>query len=568
MAESQLTFTQNGIINKNASEQIKNISTIIDDLNSDKKITPYEKQVLNDEYNKIAASHEIMLSQITAYEITDSTAAANLSSAYNMLYNSLYTDTGAPLIDMTTTSDTDISTIKNIFVTYYNAEEKVNHAISDKISGNANTAIEKVEVIENTVDGYTTDINTAKQNAQTAIDTANGFSDDINQAKSDAAAALSAVERKTKVFTQDTAPVNSTALPLVEGDIWYKTGTTTSANGTTSTGIIAVYVYTGSAWQQRKVDYAALSVGKLSALTSDLGTVTAGTITGTTITGTTINGSNINGSKIISTESKTSGYVNQTIIDGGNINFNIIDKSTGSAIDMGGTINGDGIQFLEENYDYDGSFSSHVLYDGVYVRAITNGGGEVQLGYKQNLGTRLWYNGLELSEEKNDTAIVSTDRRFEFSGATNWSFDAPLNGHSFNNSEKGGTVFINLNSVNVGGDYSNAQTGMDHVSIGTATVYTPRIFTDTFYLEGKRIEFATGKVAAANSGNTPTATSVSFGKTFSSTPLVFLTPNTSVPGTSQLGEGVTDVTTRGFTVYSTRINTSNTSISWLAINIS
>jgi len=56
-----------------------------------------------------------------------------------------------------------------------------------------------------------------------------------------------------------------------------------------------MYIYTDGQWQVKKWDQEALSVNQLSALTADLGHVTAGTIESATITGATITENSTNG---------------------------------------------------------------------------------------------------------------------------------------------------------------------------------------------------------------------------------------------------------------------------------
>ena len=53
--------------------------------------------------------------------------------------------------------------------------------------------------------------------------------------------------------------------------------------------------------------------------------------------------------------------------------------------------------------------------------------------------------------------------------------------------------------------------------------------------------------------------------TFTDTPRVVATPVTSVPGTSILGVGVSEISKTGFTLYVTRANTASTSVDWIAI---
>ena len=65
--------------------------------------------------------------------------------------------------------------------------------------------------------------------------------------------------------------------------------------------------------------------------------------------------------------------------------------------------------------------------------------------------------------------------------------------------------------------------------------------------------------------NTPTLKAVSFAVSYTDAPVVFTTAYTTVPGTSVLGEGVSNITTTGFNAVITRTGATNTGIMWLAI---
>lgn len=65
--------------------------------------------------------------------------------------------------------------------------------------------------------------------------------------------------------------------------------------------------------------------------------------------------------------------------------------------------------------------------------------------------------------------------------------------------------------------------------------------------------------------NTPTSADVTFAKAFSGTPTVIVTPSTSVPGTTVLGAGVNSVTATGCKIWTTRTNTTDTVINWIAV---
>ena len=68
-----------------------------------------------------------------------------------------------------------------------------------------------------------------------------------------------------------------------------------------------------------------------------------------------------------------------------------------------------------------------------------------------------------------------------------------------------------------------------------------------------------------SAANTPTPADVTFAKAFSGTPTVIVTPATSVPGTTVLGAGVNSVTATGCKIWTTRTNTTDTVINWIAV---
>lgn len=123
------------------------------------------------------------------------------------------------------------------------------------------------------------DINEATKLAQIASNSADDLADKL----------------KNTVATMDGKTTVSTSTPFDdgkehnEGDMW------TVVNDDVAS---AMYIYTSGEWKIKKWDQQALSVKQLSALTADLGHVTAGTLESATITGAQINGGSITGSTV------------------------------------------------------------------------------------------------------------------------------------------------------------------------------------------------------------------------------------------------------------------------------
>ena len=87
-----------------------------------------------------------------------------------------------------------------------------------------------------------------------------------------------------------------------------------------------------------------LNVNSLSAISSDIGRITAGTITGTSISGNTINGNNISGNNI-NGNNISGGTITGATINGNNINGNNISGGTISGTTISGTtVNGGSVK--------------------------------------------------------------------------------------------------------------------------------------------------------------------------------------------------------------------------------
>lgn len=95
----------------------------------------------------------------------------------------------------------------------------------------------------------------------------------------------------------------------------------------------------------------------------------------------------------------------------------------------------------------------------------------------------------------------------------------------------------------------------------------PAYFSGYAYTKGLRIPLVQwGTVSITPSAaDTPTSKVVTFGTEFPGNPSVTLTPQTSVPGTTVLGVGVSDRSAAGVTVWVSRINTTATVVQWLAV---
>ena len=156
--------------------------------------------------------------------------------------------------------------------------------------------------------------------------------DEAEEAKQTAENAQQSANGKNTVFRQSTEPSTE---GRVEGDLWFKTDEGNK-----------MFVWTGN-WTPTELDFQALSIGQLSAISADLGDVTAGNITGVTLN--LANGKFVvdeNGNIVIS-ESRfvttgidpATGTNVRVIIDNGLITLEDIDTpTTNSALNAEGFI--------------------------------------------------------------------------------------------------------------------------------------------------------------------------------------------------------------------------------------
>lgn len=217
------------------------------------------------------------------------------------------------------------------------------------------------------------DINEATKLAQIASNSADDLADKM----------------KNTVATMDGKTTVSTSTPFDdgkehnEGDMW------TVVNDDVAS---AMYIYTNGQWQVKKWDQQALSVKQLSALTADLGHVTAGTIESAIINGAQINGGTITiDSGIDKFTMNNSGFEASNIIDGDTTDIygGMISLAKGNSgtvtLDSSNGINSKGL-----------SISGHTIAcdDSGQLWFETNGGGgqkvaDIRAGLVYSNGTAL-----------------------------------------------------------------------------------------------------------------------------------------------------------------------------------
>lgn len=187
----------------------------------------------------------------------------------------------------------------------------------------------------------------AESNATQIILTDDGLK--IIKAQQAAQSALTLANGKNKAYTSTSAPTSSSG--YVSGDLWY----------VLISGIVTnMYYFDGAKWQSYLQDAATLNVGQLSALSANLGNVTAGVLHGVDIYG-----SSFYAGDSISNSNNTSNFYPFTIEPAGKASttlFNSVDAlrteiSGGGLRTMYRAINPSGSQYEA----YDGNFSGDMI---------------------------------------------------------------------------------------------------------------------------------------------------------------------------------------------------------------
>jgi len=135
----------------------------------------------------------------------------------------------------------------------------------------------------------------------------------IIQAQQKAQSALTLANGKNKAYNSTSAPTSSSG--YVSGDLWY----------VIISGIVTdMYYFDGAKWQSYLQDAATLNVGKLSALSANLGNVTTGVLHGVDIYGASFYAGNR-----IDNPNNTAGYYPMTITSDGAYKSTHFDSSVG-----------------------------------------------------------------------------------------------------------------------------------------------------------------------------------------------------------------------------------------------
>ena len=168
--------------------------TRLDEMSSDSKLSPVEKQQIKLEWDVIVSEKPVLNTQASTY----GTSAEN--TAYNTKYSALSSYVTPLLANLTVTSDVDGPTLRLRFKEYYDSRTVLLNAIYAKVQAAAQAAADAAA-----------EANTAAQNAMTS---ANG---------------------KNRIFYQDAQPSGGT---YIAGDTWFDTNDGNK-----------IYLFDGSVWE-------------------------------------------------------------------------------------------------------------------------------------------------------------------------------------------------------------------------------------------------------------------------------------------------------------------------------
>lgn len=174
-------------------------------------------------------------------------------------------------------------------------------------------------------------------------------------------------------------------------------------------------------------------------------------------------------------------------------------------------------------------------------------------------------------ENSSNVRIDSTGMHY-YSGSSEYGKIVSGNsGMSIQNSSGNSWLNFSNHAVEINGGTAAAVTvGEWGVSVEdvTDTYRVPLSVTGDITTYGSLIakNIAHGSVSITPTANSPTSKTVSFGKTLPSTPNVIISAETSVPGSTVLECGATNISKTGFTAWVYRTNTTATVLHWIAIS--
>lgn len=217
------------------------------------------------------------------------------------------------------------------------------------------------------------DINEATKLAQIASNSASDLADKIKNLKTSLDGTI----------TESTSTPFDDGKEHNDGDMWV----VMSGNSATS-----MYFYSGGSWTLKKWDVTSLAVEYLSALSANLGNVSAGNINGVNISGSTINGGTITGSAIDQDFTSSDGNHYQLWADYNGFHYRVTRSSNGMVQDMRMTDGG----FTVEG---SGTVPTVIAGDSIVSNNITGTNVTAIMNLKGNTvsGSSVTGNGLSIS---------------------------------------------------------------------------------------------------------------------------------------------------------------------------
>lgn len=186
------------------------ITNSVNDMSSDLKVTPLEKQILKTDWDRIKAEYTQVLANAKVSTVAVSTTA--FTNAYNALNSTTPKIEAEVLLTMGTTYTFGSTTLRDAFRTkfntYFSELEKIRKAINDKVNSTANTANTTANTLKDTtIPALTTRISTAESEIDQTTEaialrvTKTEMDTEISGAKTHATTAVNDAKAEIKITT-------------------------------------------------------------------------------------------------------------------------------------------------------------------------------------------------------------------------------------------------------------------------------------------------------------------------------------------------------------------------------
>lgn len=340
-------FTDSKAVGEIAQDGADNANNGLSDINSDNRLTPFEKAQIKKEYESDVIRHDLDVVRLQAVNLS----TADIDSALNNL-TAIITPY---LTDMTTTEDIDRATIEAAFSAFLSADKAVDKLVSDTVQSIANDAKQAGDEAQKAAEDAKSDSEQALKNADVAqssatdaISKANELDSKVISLSDDVTAKYSELDTGLKSVVSDVNGV-STQITQLDKVISAKVGTDDfNSEIEILQNDINLRVKSGEVINQINVDASGVLIaGEKVHITGE--TLIDNAVIGTAqIADAAINDakiSNLNGNKIIAgsitSEQLNSNEIIANVIDGATITGNTINGGRLS-IDSSNIVQGDG----------------------------------------------------------------------------------------------------------------------------------------------------------------------------------------------------------------------------------